>query len=343
MSEKKKEKKKKNIEEEKKEEEKKEEEKKEEEKKEEEKINDEGNNQLKFDDNKLILSNEIKFEFEKLNNQQNNTLNRYNNDNYNITSLLSQINLEMDLLSNQITTKIPLNEYEKEIESLNKSQIKESIIKDDVFNKSKKFEEIGIQSDEIVNINKNIINPDEENKLNINNSISNISNQRRSKTNSINFKDESIQITLSQKSKKQNKNFFSSLPYSTQNTNRNIDINNINSRNQYKINNNFTTRDFPQTIQYGFINPPSHIFNKYSSRIKKMDELYNINSYPRIFKQTSSNYVYNNDNYQSNSFKSLLKDAHKKYSNNNEYKSLYRQRSGGIVQAMNVLLNKNKY
>ena len=74
-----------------------------------------------------------------------------------------------------------------------------------------------------------------------------------------------------------------------------------------------------------------------------MDELYNINSYPRIFKQSSSNYVYNNDNYQPNSFKSLLKDAHKKYSNNNEYKSFYRQRSGGIVQAMNVLLNKNKY
>ncbi len=287
------------------------------------------------------MTNEIKFEFEKLKDQQNNNLNTLNN-NYNINSLLSQINFEMDILSNQINTKIPLNEYEKEIINLNKSQIKDSFKKDDEINKSKRFEEIGIQSDEIVNINKINDNSNEENKINNNNSISNISNQRRSKTNSINFKDESIQITLSQKSKKQNNNYFTSLPYSTKNSNRNIDID-INSRNQYKLNNIFTTRNFPQTVQYGFINTPSHVFNKYSSRIKKMDELYNINSYPRIFKQSSSNYVYNNDNYQPNSFKSLLKDAHKKYSNNNEYKSFYRQRSGGIVQAMNVLLNKNKY
>ncbi len=287
------------------------------------------------------MTNEIKFEFEKLKDQQNNNLNTLNN-NYNINSLLSQINFEMDILSNQINTKIPLNEYEKEIINLNKSQIKDSFKKDDEINKSKRFEEIGIQSDEIVNINKINDNSNEENKINNNNSISNISNQRRSKTNSINFKDESIQITLSQKSKKQNNNYFTSLPYSTKNSNRNIDID-INSRNQYKLNNIFTTRNFPQTVQYGFINTPSHVFNKYSSRIKKMDELYNINSYPRIFKQSSSNYVYNNDNYQPNSFKSLLKDAHKKYSNNNEYKSFYRQRNGGIVQAMNVLLNKNKY
>ena len=317
-----------------------------EEKKEEEKINNESNNQLKFDENKLILSNEIKFEFEKMNNQQNNNLEVLNNK-YNINSLLSQINFEMDLLSNQINTKIPIIDNEKESLNLNKSQMKDSFKKDEEINKSKKFEEIGTQYDEIINnkLNNNINNSNEENKLNINNSISNISNQRKSKSNSINFKDESIQITLSQKyePKKQNKDYFSSFPYSTQNTNRNINIDKISSRNQYNLNNNFTTRDFPQTKQYGFINTPTHVFNKYSSRIKKMDELYNINFYPRIFKQTSSNNDYNNVNYQPNSFKSLLQDAHKKYSNNIEYKNLYRQRNGNIVQAMNVILNKNKY
>ena len=299
----------------------------------------------KFEDNKLILSNEIKFEVEKgnkVNNNNDNNINNNNNNNNNdlpndINSLLSQINFEMNSLSEQIKFQFELKNQPKEKEeTMNKEpETPLNNLSPENNNNTIKFQETGIQYENI-----------DEEKLN---NISKISSKRKSKS-EIQIKDESIQIDLKipYEANKYN-DYFSSLHNSQQsNNNNNMNPNNFNKMNPNNINNinpnimNHISHDennnnFPPESQYGIIKAYNN-FNKFknASRVKKMDELYNVkflNKYPKVYKQPPS------FNYNNKTFREQLNDINNKYSNNLDYQNLTRHRNGGINQATNILLD----
>ena len=329
---------------------------------------------IKFNDDKLILTNEIKFEFEKSNNNKISNLKLTNT-----SSIISEINSKMDILSNELNSQISLRKIEKEnnenneirdlIYKLNEySEIPQNKILNNI-KSSKEYKEEGVQSEQNINnknMNKYLF---KEKSIPINNNSFNYFN-RRSK--SINYNDEQIKMNINQNYyNNQNKDSLNNLPYKTQNTNKifdyknnyfnthmnsnnysnNISNNNYNNnlyrKHQYSLINNLNDREIfeykPKNLKQ---NLNSFNKNKMSARLRKMDELYNINKnrkYPKIYRQQPYFNPHNNQNRQSKSSRNDLMRTNKLYSNNFLFQNNNRQKNYNIESAMETLLNENNY
>jgi hypothetical protein len=170
-----------------------------------------------------------------------------------------------------------------------------------------------------------------------------------------------------------NKDFLNISPYSTQNTNKNFYFNNnnefnshfnlnnhsniINYSNNYnnitpnyqnRLSNNLYRRENleykPKNLKQNF---DTFNKNKISRRLRKMDELYNINKirkYPKIYKQQPTFFSNNdNENRKSKTFRNEMRGTNKVYSNNFLFQNQNKQKNYNIATAMEELLNKNNY